>query len=136
MNYIFNKYPQLRLGLSELYEDNSLIVSIVKTGHIYYNTSMEAYECVDNCGTCDGAKCDFCRTKIEYCSTDDSYNERLYINDSLNVFIFNELLKSSGGLPTYLLSKEKIKQFYSHLTKLETLYSNLLLWYYTEYKIR
>ena len=34
--------------------------SKLKTGHIYYNTCMEGAESVDNCGTCDGARCDRC----------------------------------------------------------------------------
>lgn len=28
------------------------------TGHIYYNSAIE---CDDNCGTCDGARCDTCK---------------------------------------------------------------------------
>lgn len=35
---------------------------IEKTGHQYYGTSMMAYESVDNCGTCDGARCGSCQT--------------------------------------------------------------------------
>lgn len=32
------------------------------TGHIYYRSP---YECDDNCGTCDGAKCEYCREIID-----------------------------------------------------------------------
>lgn len=34
--------------------------SMLKTGHIYYNTYMEGAEGADNCGTCNGGKCDSC----------------------------------------------------------------------------
>jgi hypothetical protein len=34
-----------------------------KTGHQYYGTHMAIYESTDNCGTCDGARCDRCKTK-------------------------------------------------------------------------
>ena len=38
---------------------------LIKTGHMYRGTYMEAYESVDNCGTCDGARCDICRDIYE-----------------------------------------------------------------------
>ncbi len=34
-----------------------------KTGHMYYGTSMAIYESTDNCGTCDGVRCETCRTR-------------------------------------------------------------------------
>lgn len=42
--------------------DMSRVPHIELTGHQYYGTSMMAYESVDNCGTCDGARCDTCKT--------------------------------------------------------------------------
>jgi len=42
-----------------------------KTGHQYYGTYMAVYESTDNCGTCDGAKCDFCKTLCIVTDFDD-----------------------------------------------------------------
>lgn len=38
-----------------------IIGHVEKTGHYYKRLHMEAYESVDNCGTCDGVCCDICR---------------------------------------------------------------------------
>ena len=37
---------------------------------------MEAYESTDNCGTCDGARCDIC--KDMYCVEDFNNDKLLY----------------------------------------------------------
>ena len=49
---------------------------IRKTGHQYFGTFMEAYESTDNCGTCDGARCDIC--KDMYCVEDFNNDKLLY----------------------------------------------------------
>lgn len=33
----------------------------LKTGHIYFNNYMEGLEGADDCGTCNGARCETCR---------------------------------------------------------------------------
>lgn len=40
--------------------ENYKLGYVEKTGHYYKRLHMEAYESVDNCGTCDGACCDTC----------------------------------------------------------------------------
>lgn len=41
------------------------------TGHIYYRSP---YESDDNCGTCNGAKCDYCKTRFRSTINDISYD--------------------------------------------------------------
>lgn len=41
-------------------DDDVLIMREEFTGHIYYRSP---YESCDNCGTCDGARCDYCKEK-------------------------------------------------------------------------
>lgn len=43
-------------------QETTTIGYIMYTGHMYYGSYMAPYEGTDNCGTCDGAKCDFCKT--------------------------------------------------------------------------
>lgn len=41
----------------------SRYISTEKTGHQYYGTEMEVYESTDECSTCNGVRCEMCRTK-------------------------------------------------------------------------
>ena len=41
------------------YKDASYYMS----GHMYRGTSMEAFETIDSCGNCDGARCDTCERR-------------------------------------------------------------------------
>ena len=41
------------------FEDTSYYMS----GHMYRGTSMEAFETIDSCGNCDGARCDYCEKR-------------------------------------------------------------------------
>lgn len=57
-----------------------LIGQLNRTGHQYYGTYMEAYESTDNCGTCDGARCDNCKDIYEVYDYDieDTKKQRIY----------------------------------------------------------
>jgi len=50
------------------------ICSILKTGHVYYGTSMMQYRSVDSCETCNGMTCAICKDKyiIENFALDES----------------------------------------------------------------
>ena len=37
--------------------------SYYMSGHMYRGTSMEAFETIDSCGNCDGARCDYCEKR-------------------------------------------------------------------------
>ena len=50
-NYTAEVIPYIPVTAWEYIEDTYL------TGHIHRGS---AYECDDNCGTCDGARCDYC----------------------------------------------------------------------------
>lgn len=43
------------------FADNKVAVTLEYTGHTYYGSP---YETCDSCGTCDGAKCGTCLTKV------------------------------------------------------------------------
>lgn len=53
-------------------EDDHIYCSIEHTGHQYYNSPYESY---DNCGTCDGARCDYCKTKYV---VKDLHSDKVY----------------------------------------------------------
>lgn len=46
------------------------MISVHKTGHQYYNSPIE---CDDNCGTCDGARCETCRDQYEVWGIDKRF---------------------------------------------------------------
>ena len=50
------------------------IITKAFTGHTHYRSP---YECYDKCGTCDGARCDYCHEKWEvaYFGPDNKDNE-------------------------------------------------------------
>lgn len=50
----------------------NVFITRALTGHMYF---MSPYECYDNCGTCDGAKCEFCKEMYE---VEDFYNSNRY----------------------------------------------------------
>ncbi len=55
-----------------------VIITPALTGHTHYRSP---YECYDNCGTCDGARCDSCRTMYEV--TDFASDNRYKIVSTL-----------------------------------------------------
>ena len=59
--------------MSDKKEKVSRYISTEKTGHQYYGTGMEVYESTDECGTCNGVRCEMCRTK--YTVTEYYYDE-------------------------------------------------------------
>lgn len=54
------------------FEDDGIYKDIEYTGHQYYRSPYESY---DNCGTCDGARCDYCKKKyvVKNLRTDTEY---------------------------------------------------------------
>lgn len=54
------------------FEDDGVFITTEYTGHQYYRSP---YESCDNCGTCDGARCDYCRKKyiVKDLRTDTEY---------------------------------------------------------------
>ena len=72
-------------------EDDNVMLRKEFTGHTYYRS---IHESCDNCGTCDGARCDSCREKyivedlIEdkqyYVGYDKEDAERVYIDSQIN----------------------------------------------------
>ena len=76
-------------------KNNEIFVSKVLTGHMYYNS---IYETCDNCGNCDGAKCEFCKTK--YVVEDWKNDKTLYFGDSIEEM--KEVALEAGMKPEYL----------------------------------
>lgn len=60
------------------------------TGHLYY---MSPYECYDSCGTCDGGKCDSCKTRWEVTGWDQ------------------EILDGSNDVHRMFATKEEAQEF-------------------------
>lgn len=55
-------------------EDDGIYIHMEHTGHQYYRSP---YESCDSCGTCDGARCDVCRTRY---IVSDLYLDKEYYN--------------------------------------------------------
>lgn len=74
----------------------------VLTGHIYYGSSMSAYECVDSCGTCDGARCDSCKARYiaSYAYLDEPENAWTESCDSLDSAI--RAVEARGGASDFI----------------------------------
>ena len=56
-------------------DGRSGFVTEVFTGHMHYGSPYESY---DNCGTCDGANCNSCRTLYEVQGLDQN-DEKVYL---------------------------------------------------------
>ena len=82
-------------------------VSHYMSGHMYRGTSMEAFETIDSCGNCDGAKCGICK-KVEVpahwslsVECDRLYNA--LVEDGIEPDIASDLVYNEFGCKTHYL---------------------------------
>lgn len=124
--YLILRSIKNKLILPVLIKANSVECIKEKTGHQYYGTEMSIYEAADNCGTCDGVNCDFCKTmmrvSIDNINKDgDPYMDsaKLAINHPFIIFTLSWMYIDNPRSALYMLTKGEKKQFFAHLKELE-----------------
>lgn len=90
------------------------------SGHMYRGTAMEAFETIDSCGNCDGARCETCEEKTISAHWEVSVNtDELYealVATGLEDGVAADLAYNDFGCKTHWLdwdckpSKEMLKQ--------------------------
>lgn len=78
------------------------------SGHMYRGTSMEAFESIDSCGTCDGARCDNCEKRTIPAHWELSINTDVLYDAlkeaGLDENVASDLAYNDSGSPTHWLT--------------------------------